>query len=159
MVYTLPLTSAQSRNGHWALMSGMTAAGVDTGFQLLGALGEISGVSQDLLIDGLSVRFIRVGGAGAILQPFLVSKTPTSVQHSLTRWVTAAIDDQFIWDTHSMPVSTTANDIMLNILVPTVLADVIRVSMWGRFQPSLELQQLPQPVELKKISLWGNGRI
>ena len=142
--------SAFEYEGFWAAEAYYAAAGVTTGMTVSGqALIEAGVVTQDVIIDGITVRFTRVPAGGAFVSPIIY--TGPIGAHFMTPFTTATL----IGAQHYAPLGIVArfsDTTAFWVLATTQAADAIALSVWGRFLRKDE--PTPMPVDVKSVRFW-----
>ena len=131
------------RYGYWAFTTNNTFSGVDTSVTVNGAaVFDITAISADLIVDGMSIRYIRAGGA-VKMAPVLQTYPGF---HMLEDWTTVDADDSMHWAPLGIPLSVQSTVAFLQVMVTTAALDVMRISLWGRFMPKPDDKLPPQTV-------------
>ena len=136
-------STEQVIGGYWALDAIITFGGADTGGMYLPSsmFPEIMRRGTSLLIDGLTVKFTRIGG-GVIITPIIYSR---GGQHFLTKWTMPAVNtDSNHWTPLGIPINTDDIENFIKISLTPAAIDALSVSVWGRFiDPGVETESIP----------------
>ena len=135
--------------GYWNMSASITFTGVTTGMQVPGSAVVAAGVpQQDVIIDGVTVRYTR-GGGGVEVRPAIYPTTATG--HFLLPFTTAVTIGAYSYSPLGIAARLSSHDVF-RAAATTANLDACYLSAWGR--SLVKDAPAPLPVAVKSVRLW-----
>ena len=131
-----------------------TFSGIFSSASVYGDWSAINYIGDDLILDGISVRFYDAGAAGGTTIRLRVY-TDTTQYCDLIQFTTTAADDVRVLTPIGLPMIKRARVVgsqyfaFVYISPDTAVADLIELTMWGRYVVPTTMEPQAQPVSLE----------
>jgi len=139
---TLPTSGEFVRNGYWSLYAQDDMGGVESKV-LVNPPDILLASTQELVLDGMIVTYVRVGG-GVMIRPQAYPNA-TGIHTLDTYTTTETVESHAYWGL-GIPIGVVQGEPFLGMSVTTANMDTVIISAWGRY-PS----QIASPVLLDGI--------
>ena len=131
------------KGAYWAISTNDFYPGANATVTVSGTqVSDITGISYDVIIDGLTVYAAQVG-AGIVVAPKLQSRKVITYLKPLT---TVLALDAVAWTPLGVPLSLEADEAFLILTTTTGGAHTIRVCVWGHYTPQPSDKLPPEAV-------------
>jgi len=131
------------KGAYWAISTSDFYAAPNATVTVSGTqVTDITGISYDVIIDGLTVYAAQVG-AGIVVAPMFQSRKVFTYLKPLT---TALAIDAVTWVPLGVPLSLEADVAFLVLTTTTGGAHTIRICVWGHYTPQPSDKLPPEAV-------------